>query len=146
MGADILDSAAAALAPGGELVYSTCTFAPEEDEGQVAAFLQRHPEFTLADVLGLTLADLMHCHDSRQKDDTPPVPLEDFFTMLRRQHTVDWHSVRTALLALSIALALWGIFACPGRLAVHWRTLSDGLLQADGWMSSLVYFSIVCRI
>ena len=78
----------------------------------------------LADVLGLTLADLMHCHDSRQKDDTPPVPLEDFFTMLRRQHTVDWHSVRTALLALSIALALWGIFACPGRLAVHWRTLS----------------------
>lgn len=48
LGADILDSAAAALAPGGELVYSTCTFAPEEDEGQVAAFLQRHPEFTLA--------------------------------------------------------------------------------------------------
>ena len=52
LGADILDSAAAALAPGGELVYSTCTFAPEEDEGQVAAFLQRHPEFTLADVFG----------------------------------------------------------------------------------------------
>lgn len=60
--------------------------------------------------------------------------------MLRRQHTVDWRSVRTALLALSIALALWGIFACPGRLAVHWRTLSDGSLQADGWMSSLVIF------
>ena len=37
---------------GGQLVYSTCTFAPEEDEGQVAAFLQRHPEFTLADALG----------------------------------------------------------------------------------------------
>lgn len=52
LGADILDRAAAALAPGGELVYSTCTFAPEEDEGQVAAFLQRHPEFTLADVFG----------------------------------------------------------------------------------------------
>ena len=52
LGADILDSAAAALAPGGELVYSTCTFSPEEDEGQVAAFLQRHPEFALADVLG----------------------------------------------------------------------------------------------
>ena len=62
--------------------------------------------------------------------------------MLRRQHTVDWHSVRTALLALSIALALWGIFACPGRLAVHWRTLSDGSLQADGWMSSLVIFPL----
>ena len=52
LGAQILDCAAAALAPGGQLVYSTCTFAPEEDEGQVAAFLQRHPEFELADALG----------------------------------------------------------------------------------------------
>ena len=43
LGAEILDCAAAVLAPGGQLVYSTCTFAPEEDEGQVAAFLQRHP-------------------------------------------------------------------------------------------------------
>ena len=52
LGAQILDCAAAALAPGGQLVYSTCTFAPEEDEAQVAAFLQRHPEFELVDVLG----------------------------------------------------------------------------------------------
>ena len=47
LGAQILDCAAAALAPGGQLGYSTCTFAPEEDEGQVAAFLQRHPEFAV---------------------------------------------------------------------------------------------------
>ena len=52
LGAQILDNAAACLAPGGEMIFSTCTFAPEEDEGQVAAFLQRHPEFTLADVFG----------------------------------------------------------------------------------------------
>ena len=52
LGALILVCAAAALAPGGQLVYSTCTFAPEEDEGQVAAFLQRHPEFELAAALG----------------------------------------------------------------------------------------------
>jgi NOL1/NOP2/fmu family ribosome biogenesis protein len=52
LGAEILDHAAAALAPGGELVYSTCTFAPEEDEAQVGAFLARHPEFALADALG----------------------------------------------------------------------------------------------
>ena len=48
----ILQTAATYLKPGGRLVYSTCTFAPEEDEGQVAAVLQRHPEFTLADVYG----------------------------------------------------------------------------------------------
>ena len=33
LGAEILENAAAMLAPGGVLVYSTCTFAPQEDEG-----------------------------------------------------------------------------------------------------------------
>ena len=52
LGAQILDNAAALLAPGGVLVYSTCTFAPQEDEAQVAAFLERHPEFSLCDLSG----------------------------------------------------------------------------------------------
>ena len=42
---EILDSAANMLRPGGYLCYSTCTFAPEEDEGAIGAFLQRHPDF-----------------------------------------------------------------------------------------------------
>lgn len=50
LGREILDNAAALLAPGGILVFSTCTFAPQEDEGQVADFLQHHPEFTLCDL------------------------------------------------------------------------------------------------
>jgi len=41
----LLASAAALLRPGGVLVYSTCTFSPEENEGVVAAFLRDHPEF-----------------------------------------------------------------------------------------------------
>ena len=49
LGREILDAAAATTAPGGMLVYSTCTFSPEEDEQQTAAFLLRHPEFTLLD-------------------------------------------------------------------------------------------------
>ena len=43
--AEILHSAAAMVKPGGRLVYSTCTFAPEEDELAVEAFLKAHPEF-----------------------------------------------------------------------------------------------------
>jgi len=43
--AEILHSAAAMVRPGGRLVYSTCTFAPEEDEQAVEAFLYAHPEF-----------------------------------------------------------------------------------------------------
>ena len=37
--------AAKMLRPGGRLVYSTCTFAPEENEGAVEAFLKNHPDF-----------------------------------------------------------------------------------------------------
>jgi len=42
---EILESAAALVRPGGLLVYSTCTFAPEENEQTVTEFLHRHPEF-----------------------------------------------------------------------------------------------------
>lgn len=42
---EILDAAAKMLRRGGRLVYSTCTFAPREDEEAVASFLARHPDF-----------------------------------------------------------------------------------------------------
>lgn len=42
---EILEAAADLVRPGGRLVYSTCTFAPEEDELAVEAFLSAHPEF-----------------------------------------------------------------------------------------------------
>jgi NOL1/NOP2/sun family putative RNA methylase len=44
---DILRHAAAMLAPGGRLVYSTCTFSPEENEQQIAAFLAEHNDFDI---------------------------------------------------------------------------------------------------
>lgn len=43
----ILSNAALAVKPGGRIVYSTCTFAPEENEGTVFRFLMNHPDFTL---------------------------------------------------------------------------------------------------
>lgn len=58
---EILDCAAAMLRPGGRLVYSTCTFAPAENEGSVSRFLDRHKEFTLKTIdkkaMGLTGCD-----------------------------------------------------------------------------------------
>lgn len=44
---EILDACASRVAPGGALVYSTCSNEPEENEAQVAAFLARHPDFSL---------------------------------------------------------------------------------------------------
>ena len=43
----ILETAAKLLRPGGRLVYSTCTFAPEENEGTISDFLKAHPEFSI---------------------------------------------------------------------------------------------------
>ena len=45
--ASILDCATEMLKKGGRLVYSTCTFAYAEDEGQVCDYLQKHPEMRL---------------------------------------------------------------------------------------------------
>ena len=47
---EILATAAKLLRPGGRLVYSTCTFAPEEDEGAICAFLKAHPDFSIEKV------------------------------------------------------------------------------------------------
>lgn len=45
--AGILDEAVKMLKTGGRLAYSTCTFAVEEDEGQIRDFLARHGEMRL---------------------------------------------------------------------------------------------------
>jgi NOL1/NOP2/sun family putative RNA methylase len=42
---ELLAQAARMLAPGGTIVYSTCTFSPEENERVVAAFLREYPQF-----------------------------------------------------------------------------------------------------
>ena len=43
--ANILDQAATAVRRDGILLYAVCSFLPEEGERQVAAFLERHPDF-----------------------------------------------------------------------------------------------------
>ena len=45
--AEILDQVARLVAPGGVLVYSTCSNEPEENDEQVKAFVARHPDFML---------------------------------------------------------------------------------------------------
>ena len=57
--ARILESAAGMVRGGGILVYSTCTFSPEEDERQTVSFLQSHPEFELVDLPALLGSERM---------------------------------------------------------------------------------------
>ncbi len=68
-GRDILQNAARCVKPGGQLLYSTCTFAPEENERQIDRFLCEHPDFSLLPVApeiaqvtadGINFAGLSH--------------------------------------------------------------------------------------
>jgi NOL1/NOP2/fmu family ribosome biogenesis protein len=42
---EIILFAARMLKPGGMMLYSTCTFSPEENEGTISFLLKEHPEF-----------------------------------------------------------------------------------------------------
>lgn len=46
----LLDAASILVKPGGVLVYSTCSFDPEENEERVTSFLLRHTEFCIDSV------------------------------------------------------------------------------------------------
>lgn len=61
----ILNQAARMVRPGGGLVYSTCTFAPQENEGVVAQFLQAcqasdHIRFELVDLANISGLQAAH--------------------------------------------------------------------------------------
>ena len=45
--AEILQQVSACVCPGGYLLYSTCTFSPEENEAVVEAFLRSRKDFYL---------------------------------------------------------------------------------------------------
>ena len=55
---DILEEAAAMLRPGGRLVYSTCTFSPEENETVIGTFLAYHPDFSVCRIQDLPGVDM----------------------------------------------------------------------------------------
>ncbi len=47
----ILEEAAQLVVPGGTLIYSTCTIAPEENQEMVKSFIKDHPEYELDETL-----------------------------------------------------------------------------------------------
>lgn len=49
----ILDAASRLVKPGGGLIYATCSVLPAENEHQIAAFLERHPDFEVVPVAAI---------------------------------------------------------------------------------------------
>jgi 16S rRNA (cytosine967-C5)-methyltransferase len=101
--AAILASGAAALRPGGVLVYSTCTISPTENERQIAAFLDRHPDFRIDDLAselpGFAMASPGRSGDpaamAPAKDDRPlPAGPGFVLTLPHRDHTAGFFVAR----------------------------------------------------
>jgi len=73
---ELLDSASEMLAPGGTLVFATCSLEREEGREQIDAFLQRNNDFTRKPVLAseiFGMAELIDAGDLR----TLPCHLKD---------------------------------------------------------------------
>ena len=47
---EILEACSRAVCEGGYIIYSTCTFNPDENERQIESFLERHPDFELCGI------------------------------------------------------------------------------------------------
>lgn len=51
---EVLDRAVTLVKPGGRITYITCSILPQENDGQVRAFLARHPGFVTSDATTVT--------------------------------------------------------------------------------------------
>ena len=78
---EILAMASELVRPGGRLVYATCSLLPDEDEDQVRAFLDRHPDFTV-----LPLAEAWA---AAGMSGPPPGPAGDFLLTTPARHGTD---------------------------------------------------------
>ena len=62
---EIVTQAISMLKPGGELLYSTCTFSPEENEGMISFILENFSEIellNLSDYEGFTKGNPIELH------------------------------------------------------------------------------------
>jgi 16S rRNA (cytosine967-C5)-methyltransferase len=83
----LLGRAAEVVAPGGRLVYATCSSEPEENELVVEAFIAAHPEFESVDLREQSPAAIAPYLDARGMMRTLPFRdnLEAFFAAAMRR-------------------------------------------------------------
>jgi 16S rRNA (cytosine967-C5)-methyltransferase len=95
---DMLDRAAGFVAPGGGLVYCTCSLETEEGEAQVAPFLAAHPEFSAEPIRPEEIGGLSHLltgdgflrtlpfHDPGPASEGPATGMDGFFAARFRRN------------------------------------------------------------
>lgn len=79
--ASVLASAARLVKPGGRLVYATCSILTQENQGQIAAFLARHPDFFAVEAASVLEAQGVHVDQAER--------FAPYFVMLPHVHGCD---------------------------------------------------------
>lgn len=74
--ARILESASRLVKAGGRLVYATCSLLPQENEHQITAFLEKHPDFTVVPFHALWT-------------EGPPSAHQDYLSLTPARHGTD---------------------------------------------------------
>lgn len=131
----LLAEAALLVRPGGKLVYSTCTFAPEENEAVIARFLATHDDFELHPLV------LPHAAPGRP-DWLPSEQQHDDLVYAARfwPHRIDGEGHFVAALrckelaepsgvSLTAGLSVWRLV--PPSIEQAWRDFVDEALTHD---------------
>jgi NOL1/NOP2/sun family putative RNA methylase len=127
----ILQDAARLVKPGGMLIYSTCTFAPEENEGVISDFLDNHPEFRIEPPSVLPGASMSQANWAGRRED-----LRHAIRFWPHHYAWEGHfvaSLRKNEGALPSSGNLWQgprQFSGPEKLPFD---ILDGILQ-PGWL------------
>ena len=88
---ELLSAAAGLVAPGGLLVYSTCSIERQENQQQVEAFLQQYPEFSVEPPPPPASSADASSADASSAGGVPPECLDEqgFLRMLPHVHGTD---------------------------------------------------------
>jgi len=136
----LLDAARALVRPGGLLVYATCTFNPEEDEGVVAAYLAAHPGDTLEDAVRRVHGaspgrpDLAAPRESVADDDLKPIHLDDSNALARCARLWPHRTVGMGhfVAAIRVSVASIGEHNWAGTTPAHTRPTGRASGRARG--------------
>lgn len=140
----ILTEAVRMLKPGGVLVYSTCTFAPAENEALISKFLREHEELMIEEVAH----DVAFTRGRRDWCEMPAEGIEHtmrlmphrlrgeghYIARLRRRGTLPEHCVK----ADSGAGAMREFLTKEIGLSADWLQRHGGVVQAFGEQIYLV--------
>jgi 16S rRNA (cytosine967-C5)-methyltransferase len=126
--ARILASASRCVAPGGRLVYATCSVLIEENQAQAERFLAEHPDFELIDAAQLLSARTSLQLEGPYLNLRPDVHGTDgfFAAVFERRKAGGAVAPEADVAAIEVKVAAMGKVAAEGEVATQGKVAAEG--------------------